>query len=333
MEFPYLTIGFLLFCSSIFSSSETSFLSLNRIQLRELEESSPRRYQKIRFLLDRPTSLIVTIMIGNECANVIISHVLASYYHSMFDSWPKMILLNICTAVPLIVIFGEITPRIIAAKANIGTAKLLVPLVWLFYRISLPIRIFIEIFVNSISRWLGIPQSKIGKINEEDFLYVVEDSKSKGAIGDSEKELIHNVFELDDDTALEISTPLKDFLCFHVDDDIEVIIPQVKESKLARIPIIGDFPNQIIGVLYTKDLLVHAHRTDERLKAKNLMKEPMFVQENVAVEALFKRMRQQRIHIVFVNTENNTTVGVITMDDVLDQIFGEIWQPIERAND
>lgn len=332
IEFPLISIALLLACSATFSSTETSFFSLGRVHLKELEAKHPRQYAGIRFLLERPASLVATLMIGNEAANVVISNILAAYFNSRFDSWVTITLINVSVALPLIIIFGEVTPRIFAAKFNTTFARFLYPIVWVAYRVTFPVRILIEGFVNGASKLLGMKPVAAQPVSEEEFLHALEDSKSKGAIGDSEKELIENVFDLDDEQVREVATPIKSFLTVHKDDKIRDIIPAVIEKEELRIPVIGDFPNEVVGVLYMKDMLTLAHREEDDVRVSHLMKEPIFVEPGMSVDVLFKRLRQLKTHIAFVAPDNRTVSGVVTMDDILEEIFGELIEP-ENGDD
>lgn len=332
MEFPFISIASLLLLSAIFSSSETSFFSLSKIQLKEIEKKNPKSFKGVKFLLDRPSTLITTLLIGNESANVLISNILANYYNKMLDSWWSITLVNICTALPLIIIIGEITPRVIAAKINVRAVTFLFPAVWFLYRISYPIRIFIESIVNFFAKITGMKYSSDLTINEDDLLEAVTESKEKGAIRESDQELIENILDLDDERVFSLCVPVNESAVFVMEKDKVVdVIPKILEHKVSRTPVIGDFPNQVVGVLYTKDLLRFSHRAEENLKVKQLMKEPFFVDVNMKVDSLFRRMRQLRTHIVFATDKEKNVVGVITMEDVLGEIFNESW-PVEGGS-
>ena len=327
MDFPFISIACLLLVSAIFSSSETSFFSLSKVQFKQIGKKNPKSFKRIKYLLDRPTTLIATLLIGNESANVLISNILANYYNKHLDSWWSITIINICTALPLIIIIGEITPRVIAAKANIHAVTFLSPAVWFLYRISYPIRIFIEYVVNFFAKITGMKYSRDLTINEDDLLEAVTESKEKGAIRESEQELIENVLDLDDETVFNLCVPVNEFpVVVQEKERVMDIIPKILEHKLSRTPVIGDFPNQVVGVLYTKDLLRYSHRPEENLRVKQLMKEPFFVNINMKIDNLFRRMRQLRTHIIFATDKDDNVAGVITMEDVLGEIFSEFWE-------
>lgn len=326
MDFPFLAIFALLAIAAIFSMAETAFFSLSKVNLRELEQRSPRTFARIRHLLEQPARLVATALIGNECANVLVSNILAEYYNRHFSSWIVVTAVNLFTALPLIVFFGEITPKVIAAQRSVTVAKLTAPFVWLSFRLFFPLRVLVEGVVNGISRIFGIRAPEIGVLDETDFLGIIEDSKSSGAIGESEKELIENIFELDDDKANDISTPIGEYFTVHRGDKVMNVIPMVKDNAIYRTPVLGDFPNEVVGVLYTKDLVAYAHREQDETPVEQLMKEPVFVEPDMPLEKVFKRLRQRRVHIAFLATDEKTVTGVITMEDILEHIFGEIWE-------
>ena len=333
MDFPILSLAFLLLFSAVFSSSEISFFSLSKVQLKELHKNRPNVFKGVQHLLDRPTSLIITLLIANESANVLISNILATYYSQHFTSWWVITIINICTALPLIVVICEITPRVIAAKANVRAVTFLFPAVWFLYRVTYPIRILIESFLNFVAKLMGVKSHRENIINEDDLLEAVSEGKTKGAVRTSEQELIKNVLELDDERAINLYVPVNEFaLLLKEDDKVIDIIPRVLENKLSRVPVIRDFPNQIVGVLYTKDLLRYSHRTEEKITVKQLMKEAIFVDAGMKLDSLFRRMRQLHAHIVFATDKEKNVVGVITMEDVLGEIFTSSWPLTESVH-
>jgi putative hemolysin len=277
-------------------------------------------------MLDHPSRLVATALIGNECANVLISNILAQFYNRHFDSWTLITAVNLFTVLPMIVIFGEITPKVIAAQKSVAMAKFTSPFVWISYKLFFPLRILIEGLVNAISKLFGVRYQEIGVLDESDFLGLIEDSKRSGVIGDSEKELIENIFELDDDKVSEVASPISEYTNVHKDAFLRDIIPLVKDNAIYRTPVIGDAPNEIVGVLYTKDLLIHAHRDVKDMRVHQIMKEPVFMEPNMPLEKVFKRLRQRRVHIAFLSEDEKTATAVITMEDILEHIFGEIWE-------
>jgi putative hemolysin len=324
-DFPLLKIVILLMCSAFFSATETSLFSLSRFQLRQLKERNSAIFKKIQYLLDRPAALVITVLIGNEFINILISHLMANFYDKSVKSAVYAAVINVGTVVPLILIFGEITPKILAAKTNLKTSVFVTPLLWIFYRITLPIRWVLESIVNLLT--IGFRKSgEERNINEEDFLSLVEEGKSKGVIHASEQELIENIFEIDDDNVLELSTPLSEMVTVNDNTDILEVFKDLKKRFAPRIPVWSQHPSQVVGILYVKDLLNLIQREPTGVKVKHIMKSPLFVEPSMRAEALFKRFRQLKVHIAIIEDKSGRSLAAITMEDILEQMFGELWE-------
>lgn len=326
-NFPLFTFIFLVLVAGFFSASETALFSLTRFHLRQLKQRSQERFERVKYLLDRPTALVATVLLGNELTNVFISNLIANYYDDLSLSPTYVTIFNLLTVMPVIMIFGEITPKVIGAKANLALMPLLLPPLWWFYRISFPLRFILENIVNLITRPIRKRSGKSSEqIKEEDIKMLLEDGKKKGAIRSKEQDMIQNVFEIDDDAVAELATPLKDCLVVHQDDSPKSVIEKLNNNFFARIPVRGDRFDQILGIVYAKDLLNYINRHEQEMKVRHLMKEPLFVDSNMKVEVLFRRLRQMKKHIAIVEDKQGKVLGVVTMEDILDQLFGELWE-------
>lgn len=313
--------------AGFFSASETALFSLTRFHLRQLKQRSQERFDRIKYLLDRPTALVATVLLGNELTNVFISNLIAHYYDGLELSPTYVTIFNLLTVMPVIMIFGEITPKVLGAKANMALMPVLLPPLWWFYKISFPLRFILENVTNFITKPIRKRSNKASdQIKEEDIKMLLEDGKKKGAIRGKEQEMIQNVFEIDDDAVIELATPLKDCLVVHQDDSPKSVIEKLNNNFFARIPVRGDKFDQIIGIVYAKDLLNYINRDEQEMKVRDLMKEPLFVDSNMKVEVLFRRLRQMKRHIAIIEDKQGRALGVVTMEDILDQLFGELWE-------
>lgn len=325
-NFPLVPALFLVTIAAFFSASETAFFSLSRFQLRQLKQKSPDRYARIRYLLDRPAALVATVLLGNELTNVLISNLIADFYGGLALSPLWVTALNLLTVMPVIMIFGEITPKVMGAKANLTIATLFLPPLWWFYRVSFPVRFFLEYTVEFLTRPIRKRQGKKeDQIKEEDIRALLEDGKKKGAIHSVEQDIIENLFEIDDDKVIDLATPLDKCLVAHQDDSPKDVADRLERTFFARIPVRGDRPDHIVGILYAKDLLNYLNRDEQEMKVRALMKEPLFVDPHMKAEVLFRRFRQLKRHIAIVEDKGGRAVAVITMEDILEQMFGELW--------
>lgn len=327
--FPLVPIGLLVLWSAIFSSSETALFSLSRFQLRQLRQKSPKNFQKIRHLLDRPTALVATVLLGNECANVLISNMLTRYYQRTGLSSIAVTVINLLTAVPIILILGEITPKVLAAKTNMFSSQLLLKPFWFFYKLSFPARFLLESVVNLLTRGFRGKVKNDDQIREDDIRHLLEDGKRKGAFHSLEQDMIENVFEIDDDTVMEIATPLSECFTVRQDAALNTVLERLKKDFASRIPVKGHEQDKIVGILYAKDLLSRINAQNTDMSAKDLMKEPFFVEPEMKIEALFRRFRHLKRHIAVVRAKNGKALGIVTMEDILDHTFGELWEEEE----
>ncbi|MGE3263469.1 MAG: hemolysin family protein [Bacteriovoracia bacterium] len=326
-SFPLLPAVFLITLCAFFSASETAFFSLSRFQLRQLKQKNPDVFSRIRHLLDHPSAFVATVLLGNELTNVFISNLLASFYQRQQFTPFWITVVNLVTVMPIILIFGEITPKVIGAKANTTVATLFITPFWWFYRAAFPVRFFLEHAVEFLTRRLRKRHPKNDEpINEDDIRTLLEDGKRKGAIHSVEQDIIENLFEIDDDKVIDLATPLQE--CFTVlqDDSPKRVIDKLGKNFYARIPVIGEEKSKVVGILYAKDLLNYISRDEQEMTVRDLMKEPLTVEPQMKAETLFRRFRQLKRHIAVIENKAGISIAVITMEDILEQMFGELWE-------
>lgn len=318
---------FLVILCAFFSGTETALFSLSRFQLRQLRQTNIERFNRVRFLLDRPAALVATALLGNELASVLLSHLTARFYDGLALKTWQVTVVNLLTVVPVMLVFGEITPKVIGAKANITVLNLFLPLFWWFYRLSFPLRFLIEHSVNLLTKPIRRRQvPKDEQVKEEDIRALLDEGKKKGAIQGVEQDIIENLFDIDDDKVSDLATPLSKCMIVHQDDSPKTVIDRLKREFFARIPVVGDHPDRVVGVLYAKDLLNYINRDEQEMRVRALMKDPLVVEPGMKAEVLFRRFRQLKRHIAVIEDKQGRTLGVITMEDLLEQMFGELWE-------
>lgn len=326
-SFPLLPAVFLITVCAFFSASETAFFSLTRFQLRQLKQKNPGVFARIRHLLDHPTAFVATVLLGNELANVFMSNLLASFYQQLHFTPFWITVVNLVTVLPLILIFGEITPKVIGAKANTTVATIFITPFWWFYRAVFPVRFFLEHAVELFTRRIRKRHPKNEEpINEEDIINLLEDGKKKGAIHSVEQDIIENLFEIDDDKVIELATPLAECLTVQAEDSPKGVIERLGRNFYARVPVVDPAKKKVLGILYAKDLLNYINRDEKEMKVRDLMKDPLVVEPQMKAEALFRRFRQLKKHIAVIENREGNSLAVITMEDILEQMFGELWE-------
>ena len=311
----FVVLFILLVLSGFFSSAETALFSISKAKAIHLAKEKGRTNTLIKKMKDDPHRLLSTILIGNNLVNVGASAMATAITIGLVESHAVGIATGVMTLA--ILIFGEIFPKSIATRNNILIARLVIfPIYWisiLFYPIIL--------FLNFIPKLTG----KIHKkpiVTEEELMTFVEVVEEEGGIEEEEKELIENIFEFDDTNASEIMTPRADM--FVIDGDEELKLQEIVKSGFTRIPVIAGDVDHVIGILNVKDLLTHQATSDEAVDVRKIMREPYFVPENKKLDNLLQQFKKRKQHLAIIVDEHGGVSGLITLEDALEEIVGEI---------
>jgi CBS domain containing-hemolysin-like protein len=314
----------LLFLSGFFSSAETALFSISKAKAIHLAKEKGVVNVLIKKMKDDPHRLLSTILIGNNLVNVAASAMATAITIGMVPSNAK-IAVGAATGVMtfLILIFGEIFPKSVATRNNILIARIVIlPIYWLsilFYPLI--------VFLNFIPLLTGKIKRK-PKVTEEELMTIVEVVEEEGEIKEEEKELIHKIFEFDDTNASEIMTPRADM--FGIDVEEEFNLEEVIQSGFTRFPVIeGDF-DHVIGILNIKDLFLHQATSSDLIDVRKIMIEPFFVPENKKLDNLLQEFKKRKQHMAIVVDEHGGVSGLITLEDALEEIVGEIIDETDK---
>ena len=311
----------LLALSGFFSSAETALFSISKAKAVHLAKERGLTNFLIKKMKDDPHRLLSTILIGNNIVNVGASAIATAITLKLVSNNAVGIATGIMTL--LILIFGEIFPKSIATRNNIMIARMvIIPIYWLsilFYPIIL--------FLNFIPRITGKIQKK-QRMTEEELMTMVEVVEEEGGIEEEEKELIENIFEFDDTNASEIMTPRADM--FVIDADEKLNLEKVATSGFTRVPVMESDVDHIIGILNIKDIFLHAATSAEDVKIRKVMREPYFVPENKKLDSLLQQFKKRKQHMAIVVDEHGGVSGLITLEDALEEIVGEIIDETDK---
>ena len=312
----------LLLLSGFFSSAETALFSISRAKARHIAKEKGLTNTLIKKMKDDPHRLLSTILIGNNLVNVGAAALATAMMIELVASNAVGIATGIMTA--LILVFGEIIPKSIATRNNVLIARLVIlPLYWLSILFSPVIYL-----LNFIPRLTSKVQRK-SRVTEEELMTFVEVVEEEGGIEEEEKELIHNIFEFDDTSASEIMTPRADMFVINVDDDLNV--EEIIRSGFSRIPVIAEDIDHVIGILNIKDLFMHQVTSAQQTDVRRVMSEPYFVPENKKLDHLLQEFKKRKQHIAIVVDEHGGVSGLITLEDALEEIVGEIIDETDKV--
>jgi CBS domain containing-hemolysin-like protein len=311
----------LLFLSGFFSSAETALFSISKAKAIHLAKERGLTNTLIKKMKDDPHRLLSTILIGNNIVNVGASALATAITLKIVSSNAVGIATGIMTF--LILIFGEIFPKSLATRNNILIARLvIIPLFWLSILFS-PI-IF---FLNFIPRLTGKIKKK-PHVTEEELMTFVEVVEEEGGIEEEEKELIHNIFEFDDTNASEIMTPRADMFVINADEELQ--LENIIRSGFTRIPVIEDDIDHVIGILNIKDLFMHQVKSSNEVNIRSIMRDTYFVPENKKLDNLLQQFKRRKQHMAIVVDEHGGVSGLITLEDALEEIVGEIVDETDK---
>lgn len=311
----------LLFLSGFFSSAETALFSISRTKARHLAKEGRQSYILINKMKNDPHRLLSTVLIGNNIVNVGAAALATSISIKIFSNYAVGLATGIMTF--FILVFGEVLPKSIATRNNILIAKITIyPIYWLsilFYPVI--------IFLNFIPKITG-KIKKRPSVTEEELMTFVEVVEEEGEIKEEEKELIHNIFEFDDTGASEIMTPRADMFVIEADEALN--LEDIVKSGFTRIPVIEDDIDHVIGIINIKDLFLHNVTSEDRIDVRKVMTKPYFVPENKKLDKLLHQFKKRKHHMAIVVDEHGGVSGLITLEDALEEIVGEIRDETDK---
>ena len=321
----------LLAFSGFFSSSETAFFSLNSIQLEKMRSQKNTQLSLIERLISQPRRLIITILIGNEFVNVAASVLCASVIIQLdLNKW-----LNLFVMVPVLLLLGEITPKTLAIRNNIGVASRNAKWIELFARMVGPVRWLIkavsEFFITLI---VGKERSQGNLITEDMVRTLTNEAVGEGAIDDVEAKFIEQIFDFGDLKLEDILTPRIKIFSLNMEMPLKEMLQEIAKRRHSKIPIYEHNPDNITGVLHVRDILgMDIEAPDAKKRLKELLRKPYFVPDSKEALELFHKFRESKISIALTVDEYGGITGLVTMEDLLECIFGELRSPSDNDQD
>jgi len=321
MIYQIILLVVLLILSGFFSSAETSLFSISRTKARHFAKNEGKSFALIKRMKEDPHRLLTTILIGNNIVNIAASAIAASIAISYFASYAVGIATLIMTF--LILVFGEVFPKSIATRNNVLIAKLVIyPVYWLSI-LFIPVIFFLNFIPKLTGKIKGSP-----KVTEAELMTFVEAVEEEGEIKGEERELINKIFEFDDTSASEIMTPRADMFVIAADEKVD--LKKILATGYTRIPVIENNIDNIVGIVNIKDLFMHQARSNTEVDIRKLMRKPYFVPENKKLDKLLQQFKKRKDHMAIVVDEYGGVSGLITLEDSLEEIVGEIEDETDK---
>ncbi|NOY59630.1 MAG: HlyC/CorC family transporter [Calditrichaeota bacterium] len=334
--FIYLSAIFvLLLLSAFFSGSETAFFSINSLLRKQLAKKSDKKSARVLKLLQNPRRLLITILIGNTLANVTAASLAAILTTSLCEqaNFSKQVgvILNIVVVTFLILVISEITPKIIAVKNPVSFATRVSLIISAINYSLLPIGFLIDKSISWFTQVFHIRESdEESMLQANEFQVLLEIGEEQGELEEEEKEMIHHIFEFGDTSVREIMVPRTDMVCISHDASIDELLDLIKSKGHTRIPLYQETIDKIQGVIHAKDLLPFISNSKKDISFLKLARPAIFVPESKKIDDLLRYFQSEHQHMAIVVDEYGGTSGLVTLEDVIEEIVGEIRDEYDK---
>ncbi len=336
----------LIMLNAYFAASEIAFITLNDVKIEKQAREGNKKAKQIEKMLKNPSKFLATIQIGITLAGFLSSafasdtfaQILSVALNNIFPAISVATFRGISIIIITIIlsfftlVFGELVPKRIAMKYYEKIAYATINIIRFISIITAPFVKILTKSTNAISKLFGISENEEEIVTEEEIKMLIDEGEEKGTIKQEEKEMINNIFEFNDITASEVMTHRRDIFAIDINSEIEDILKQLDDYKYSRVPVYDETIDNIEGILFVKDLLKY-FRTKKVLKIKNIIRQATFVSENKPINELFKDLQKKKMQMAIVIDEYGGTAGLVTMEDLLEEIVGNIFDEYDEIED
>ncbi len=312
--------------SAFFSGSETALTSLNASKARQLVEEGGQ--EALKLWLDKPIPVLTTILIGNNVVNVAASALASDVARRVLEGTPQegwAIPAAIGVMTFLLLTLGEITPKSIAKRLHIRVSQIAIRIIRPLHYLLLPLSVLFVRFARTMLRTLGFDPDEDNVVTYEEIEYLIALGSREGTFSEDKERLLRSVVEFPETLVKEIMVPRTDVVAVPGDIQLDALLGQLIECGHSRIPVYGDSIDDILGMFYAKDLIrVHAAHEEAKFRMSNHLRSSYFVPESKRIADLLTEFQGNRTHIAVVVDEFGGTAGIITLEDIIEEIFGDI---------
>ena len=333
-----LLILVLLIISGFFSGSESAFFSIDKVTLSRLKKKKTRNSRLVVKLLNNNKKLLTIILVGNSIVNIFYASFVAIIAHRVIKSFGLNEVLSFFLVLLVetffLLILGEITPKIFAVHNNEKFSEFSAPIIMFIYYLIFPVwKVFYHIS-KVADFFFHKKDSASEKLTEEDVKTLVKAGANDGLFKDVENKMISGILKFPETITKEIMVSRLDMIAFNINDEFEDLIELIKSHGFSRIPIYNDKIDNIMGVLYVKDLLLAMKlKKIKREEFREIIRTPYFVPGSKPINELMKGLQEKKIHMAIVVDEHGGVLGLVTLEDVLEEIVGEIWDEYDQKED
>ena len=332
-----IVLAILILINAFFAATEIAFISLNDAKIEKQAKEGNKKAKQIKKMLREPSKFLATIQIGITLAGFLSSAFAADAFADDLApmlqnlmplglaAWRNISIILITIILSYFsLIFGELVPKRLAMRNSEKIAFGTIGIIRAISIITAPFVKLLTASTNGVSKLFGISGTDEETVTEEEIRMMVDVGEEKGSIKEEEKELINNVFEFNDKVVSEIMIHRKDIYAIDINSDIDNILKELDEYKYSRIPVYEENIDNIVGMLFIKDLLANVKKK-EKVKISKIIREPYFVSENKPIDELFRDLQKNKHQLAIVLDEYGGTAGLVTMEDIIEELVGNIF--------
>lgn len=322
-------IGFIIFIvilvlmSAFFSSAETAFSSINKIRLRNYVSEGKAGSKKAQYITDNFDKTISTILIGNNIVNIAATSISTAVITKLFGDSTGLLISTVAMTI-IILIFGEILPKSIAKEHAESYGLKISGILYFLIKLLTPLNYLFTVLKNGVVKLFSKNNEASPSVTEEEIKVLVDISEEEGVIDQKEKELLHRSLDFNEILVGEIFTHRLDMVAIEVNESIEDITKLLLEERYSRIPVYEDNIDNIIGFLSEREFFAELVK-NKQVNIRDILRKPIFVVKSMKIGALLPELQRTKSHMAIVLDEFGGTAGLITMEDILEELVGEIW--------
>lgn len=325
--FSYILLAILIALSAFFSASETAYTTVNKIRLQNYVDAGSKKAKTALFIAENYDRTLTTILIGNNIVNIGASSIATLLFVKLFG--PSGAAISTAVMTILILIFGEVLPKSFAKESSekfaLAFSRPLRILMTLFWPV-----VFLFIQLKKVAKHISpIKEEETPTVTEQELKFIVESIEDEGVLEKQESELVQHALEFDEKTVQEVLTPRVDMTTLDIEDDLQTNIGLVLTERFSRIPVCRGTSDRIIGILHTKDLLEALVRGDA-IDLASMVQPAFFVYKTKKLSSLLADFKRNKTHVAIVTDDYGGTVGMVTMEDLLEELVGDIWDEDEE---
>lgn len=306
--------------SAYFSATETAFSSVNKIRLKNKANNGHKRAQSTLEIAENFDSVLSTILIGNNIVNILSTSLAAVFFTNIFGVLGVTLSTIVMTI--LVLVFGEISPKTMAKQNPEQVAMFSTPILRFFMVVLKPLNFIFGLWQEFITKIVKVNEDQ--RITEDELLTIVDEAENEGGINEQEGELIRSAIEFNDLDVRDVLTPRVDVVAASVEDSKEEIDGLFSESGYSRLPVYKDTIDDIIGLVHERNFNAYL-KSQSNKSIEHILKPIVFVTPTIKISRLLKLLQQYQTHMAVVTDEYGGTVGIVTLEDILEELVGEIW--------